>query len=253
MKKIGVLGNFFLPERTGAPSPFGAYYVNRDYHDSFLLQGVLPVSVPYLDVAAFNFGMEAQYECADYCEAFLELVDGLVLTGGFDVPSVFFGQEELAGASFTYDERRVRFELELLKVAENLRLPVLGICLGLQVYNVFRGGTLLQDIKIQRPEALDHRLSCDDSRVMAHQVSLRPDSILSDWCQADQLAVNSSHHQAVDRPGEGLLINAESADGIIEGLESADGLFVGVQWHPESLQYSMEGQRRIFAAFIETL
>jgi putative glutamine amidotransferase len=253
MKKIGVLGNFFLPERTGAPSPFGAYYVNRDYHDSFLLQGALPVSVPYLDFAAFSSAPESRCDCTDYCSAFLELVDGLVLTGGFDVPSGFFGQEELAGASFTYDERRVRFELELLKVAESLRLPVLGICLGLQVYNVFRGGTLVQDIEIQRPEALDHRLSCEDSRVLAHQVSLRPDSILSDWCQVSQLAVNSSHHQAVDKPGEGLLINAESADGLIEGLESKDGLFVGVQWHPESLQYSMDSHRRIFSAFVDGL
>lgn len=243
MKRVGVLGNFFFPHRAGSPSPFGAYYINRSYSDAFVKQFVLPVSIPCLDSTLSE----------EYYHSFLESIDGLVLTGGFDIPASFYGQQELPDTNFTYDEFRTRFELKLLELAENYAFPILGICLGLQLYNVFRGGSLLQDIKTQRPNTLEHTFSNSDIRLLAHQVNLQKGTCLAGWYQEPDLMVNSSHHQAVDKLGAGLVINALSPDGIIEGLESTDGRFVGVQWHPEALHYQHLEHQRLFAAFVDKI
>lgn len=237
MLKIGVLGNFFRPEREGAPSPFGAYYTNKDYIDSLESLDILPLCFPY----TLN---------SRRIRSFLEMLDGLLLTGGFDIPSSFFQEKEIQGPNYTYDSQRVEFELLLLSEVEKLQLPVFAICLGLQVYNVHRGGTLIQDIPTQVPDSkINHSASSKDSRVLSHPVEVKRGTYLYSVLGKQKLEVNSSHHQAVGQVGQGLLINAVSEDGVIEGLESEDGRFVGVQWHPESLQYEMSEHSLLFEDF----
>ena len=240
MKTLGVLGNFFLPEREGSPSVFGAYYLNKDYADAVSAYPVLPVMVPYL-------------VCGQKIEAFLELIDGLLLTGGFDIPSRFYQEDELQGATFTYDSSRAEFELDLLKRAERRCIKIFAICLGVQMFNVHRGGTLVQDISIQYPEGLNHSYSNKDTRRLAHEVRIERNSRLYQILGKETLTVNSSHHQAIATLGEGLRVNARSSDGIIEGVECTSGRFLGVQWHPESLHYQHEDHAKLFRSFIEGL
>jgi len=177
----------------------------------------------------------------------LEEVDGLLLTGGPDVDPRLYGQEP-APETQTPNPERDRLELGLLREALDRDLPVLAICRGLQLFNVCHGGTLIQHLpgdphRSQQPPA--------DPSKPAHEVRVAPDTKLAAILGEGQYTVNSRHHQAVDRLGDGLRVTAKSAeDGIIEGLERPDKKFaVGVQWHPEDQVRTDETQLKLFRAF----
>jgi putative glutamine amidotransferase len=137
----------------------------------------------------------------------------------------------------------------LLQDAYNMRKPVLGICYGLQILNVYRSGTLVQHIE----SAVNHEAG--RTVTVAHQASVEPDSILSEIVRADFLPVNSSHHQSAERIGDGLRVVARCpADGIVEAIEgtSADHFVLAVQWHPERSFDEDAASRAIFAALIKS-
>jgi putative glutamine amidotransferase len=158
-------------------------------------------------------------------EALLERVDALVLNGGSDVAPNLYGAEphEATGAP---NARRDDFELRLARGALERQLPVLGVCRGMQVLNVARGGTLVQDL-----EGHNEREAWDRP---VHEVEVEPGSRVA-RAFGGRTAVNSVHHQAIDRLGSGLRATAHAPDGVIEAIEADDGLAVGVQWHPEFL------------------
>lgn len=158
-------------------------------------------------------------------------LDGLVLTGGNDIDPRRYGQEPLPQLG-PVEPARDRFELELLDEALARGVPVLGVCRGAQLINVWRGGTLHQHIPefgaaahaaFQYPR--DHR---------GHVVDFAPGSRLADLYGASCL-VNSLHHQAIDQLGDGILATGRSPDGVIEAAELRDADILGVQWHPEVL------------------
>jgi len=128
---------------------------------------------------------------------------------------------------------RQRYELALLTEAERLAKPVLGICLGCQLLNVHRGGSLQQFLPdVPRPSALEHRKVGDV--VPRHVVNLEIDSMLGSAIGRPVITTNSYHKQAIDRIGRGLRVVARASDGVIEAIEDDEmPLFVGVQWHPE--------------------
>ena len=153
--------------------------------------------------------------------------DGLVLSGGGDVAPDLYG-ETARGTLRDVDRRRDTQELGLIAAARRRGAPILAICRGLQVLNVACGGTLVQDIPTERPSKVNHDVSRPkDAR--AHGVI----SIGAAWLAAGSHPVNSRHHQAIDRLGDGLAAVARSEDGLVEAAEGA-GMF-GVQWHPENL------------------
>ena len=240
MKVLGVLGNYFRPDREGAPSPFGAYYLNKDYVDSFSEMNVLPIQIPYL-------------RNRNRMLHFINLLDGLLLTGGFDIPPEFYNEIEITGVEFTYDRERTIFELEFLPLVEESGKPIFAICLGLQMFNVYRGGSLIQDVYQQLGTSINHSASAKDPKLMAHPVKILKGSRLKAIVESDELMVNSSHHQAIGRLGEDLVGTAFSEDGVIEAVECTKTPFLGVQWHPESLQYECSKQARLFEAFVEML
>jgi putative glutamine amidotransferase len=125
---------------------------------------------------------------------------------------------------------------------------VLAICRGIQTLNVAAGGTLIQDIPTQIPNALTH--SCIAGRPVsdiAHMVSVDPRSRLAELIGAGDVGVNSAHHQAVKEVGTDLVAVARAADGVIEGLESpAHSFCIGVQWHPEAMIESSPVMRHLF-------
>lgn len=210
--------------------------VNAAYTRALVEAGLLPLVVPPLSAAA--------------APEILARVNGLVLTGGEDVDPARFGAARHARTEDPHAGRD-ESEIALCLAARDRKLPTLAICRGVQVANVALGGTLVQDIPSERAGALDH--SCSERRhERVHDVEVTPGSRLAAALGATRLAVNSLHHQSVDRVANELVLAATSPDGIVEGLESRDAAWwcVGVQWHPEELTHAdEEWDRALFAAF----
>lgn len=164
--------------------------------------------------------------------------DGVVFTGGEDVHPTRYGKPEFLTYCIPpdFDEHRDDFELELMRQAQTRQLPVLGICRGLQLTNVYYGGTLIPDI-ITWGRFNHAKLPNGSER--DHSIRVDPHSLLFGITGSREGWVNSLHHQSADRIGEGLMAVALSPDGIIEALERKDvdsGPFLLlVQWHPERM------------------
>ena len=154
----------------------------------------------------------------------VERLDGIVLPGGTDVDPARYGAEPAEGL-MEPEQTRDAQELALLDAAAAAGVPVLGICRGLQVVNVWRGGTLHQHVPA-------HGCFHEPPDKLQHEVTIAPGSTLA-GVYGPSVMVNSLHHQTVDRLGEGLEITAEAPDGTVEGLECTDAPVVAVQWHPE--------------------
>ena len=182
-------------------------------------------------------------------------VDGVVLTGGEDVAPHRYGAPPHPSTDPPHETRDAS-EIALIAAARAAKLPVLAICRGLQIMNVALGGTLVQDIPSERGSSTVHTRS-DARATRVHDVRITAGSRLAEALGATTLTVNSSHHQAIDRPGSGLKINATAPDGVIEGAEWTDfhdWWMLGVQWHPEELTETPEGwDRALFLAFREAI
>ena len=178
-------------------------------------------------------------EALEEVGAVLDGVDGLLFTGGGDLNPATYGQQWHPAAQ-RIDPQRERWELALLAEAERRRLPVLGICLGCQLLNVHRGGSLIQFLPDEtRQDALEHRKMGDV--ILRHDVTIEPDSILARAVGKTQISVNTYHKQAVYVAGRGLRIVARAGDAVVEAVEDASlPLFLGVQWHPERISGEME-------------
>jgi putative glutamine amidotransferase len=176
---------------------------------------------------------------------------GVILSGGEDVHPRYYNKPEYVELCHEIDEERDEFEWKVLEFTEQNKLPVLGICRGLQVANVFFGGTLLPHIPAFGK--FDHSKTGDTDRY--HTVQVDPNSQLSRIVNATSGEINSAHHQGADRLGKGLVANALSPDGIVEGMEreSKEAVFLQlVQWHPERMNdQESPFSRNIRQTFIE--
>lgn len=160
---------------------------------------------------------------------------GLVLCGGIDVHPERYGEEILNETVEVYPERD-ELEWDLLAAAQAAQIPTWCVCRGVQVLNVFLGGSLWQDLPVQHPSAIHHSVP-EPKSAIAHTVEvLSPDTGLGDLLSRETPRVNSRHHQAIKDLGSGLVPVARSADGLVEAVElSGDWWVRGVQWHPENL------------------
>ena len=181
---------------------------------------------------------------------FLDRVDALVLSGGADVDPAHYGEERHPTVTSVHAGRDA-FELALAREAMARDFPTLAICRGHQLLNVASGGTLVQDIPSQWEAASEHdpdteRWEC------CHEVDVLPGTKLRAILGSDRVSVNSFHHQAVRRLGDGFVLSARgSQDGVIEGMEMPDRRFmIGVQWHPESFWDRPRGFQPLFEALV---
>ncbi|WP_206808587.1 gamma-glutamyl-gamma-aminobutyrate hydrolase family protein [Paradesulfitobacterium ferrireducens] len=208
-----------------------AYYVARVKE-----AGGLPVLLP---------PVESETEAQEV----LDLLDGLILTGGGDISPYYLGEDPLRGIGDCQPERDLG-ELILSKAALKRELPLLGICRGIQVLAVAAGGKIYQDISSQHPGAMLHSQKAP-RQYPWHEVEVKEDSLLRRILGEKRIAVNSFHHQAVSVIPEGFVLNALAPDGVIEGIEKAGAKFcIGVQWHPESMS-GEEHSRALFKGLIE--
>jgi putative glutamine amidotransferase len=177
-------------------------------------------------------------------------LDGVLLTGGADVdPARFQGRPH--PNVYDVDADRDEMEIRLTQTAVETQWPFLGICRGVQVMNVALGGTLYTDIADQFPHALRHDWYPNIPRsYRAHEVTLDATSRLAGILGAQQVPVNSLHHQGLERVADGLRVVAHAPDEMIEAVELPDHRFgFGVQWHPEWLQ-DMTEMRALFSALV---
>ena len=197
------------------------YMLPYDYTTSIERAGGLPWPLPYMaDLSLIS--------------EFIDRLDGIVFSGGDDLDPTLYGETWHPKAE-PIDPDRQRFELALIAEVERRRMPALGICLGCQLMNVHRGGSLIQFLpENERGGALEHRKLGDDSR--RHAVRLEPGTRLAAAVGSDQITVNTRHKQAIARTGQGLRVIAKAPDGIVEAIEDpAHPFFMAVQWHPENL------------------
>lgn len=179
---------------------------------------------------------------------------GLVLCGGVDVVPARYGEETLPDANVETFPERDDLEWGLLDAARAAQVPVWAICRGLQVLNVWLGGSLWQDLPTQRPSGVEHSVN-EPKDLLAHAVRvLDPGAPIAERLTGDGPLVNSRHHQAVKRLAHGLVPVAESPDGLIEAAVLADsGWWVrAVQWHPENL-IALDPQRALWTDFVRAL
>ena len=224
---------------TATRSSAGSDRLSIAYAESIIAAGGAPLLVP------INFPLQAVPDL-------LNKLDGLLLSGGGDIdPSVYPANEP-----FKCEEvlpERDQLEFEILRQAPQFDLPVLGICRGMQVINVFRGGTLYTDIPSQYATSLRHSTAEERGRAyLSHEVTIEADSQLHKILGENTLKVNSFHHQAALKIGKDLQVVAHASDGLVEAVEDRSmRFFVGVQWHPECLQAVASAHRALFTAFVE--
>ena len=188
-----------------------------------------------LGVAARYLPPDSGYPADDF--------DGFIVSGGNDIDPAIYGGD--MSESPSVDPIRDAFELEILNEADRRRLPVLGICRGMQLMNVHAGGSLFSDLKPYR------RLTSNRATLLPRkELTVRKGSLLHHWIGRTDPRVNSLHHQAVNSLGDGFAVAARDRDGIIQSIERDSGpLRLGVQWHPEYLPQRPE-QRLLFSRFI---
>lgn len=181
------------------------------------------------------------------CDRILQLIDGVVLTGGGDIdPTVYGGSSH--PTIYKINSERDTFELTLAQLVLKTNKPVLGICRGLQVLSVASGGRLIPHVPDQFGEAIAHRL--DQFHSIEHKVQIVPQSRLAKILEATEVEIVSWHHQAVQSKPPGWQISAYAPDGLIEALEHETHPWaIALQWHPE-MSLNDPAQQRIFAAFV---
>lgn len=181
--------------------------------------------------------------------------DGVLLTGGEDVHPRFYNKPEYYSYCYENDisEARDEFEWKVLEYTETNHVPVLGICRGLQIANVFFGGTLIPDIPVWGK--YNHSKMPDDSD-RYHKIAIDPASWLYSLVHKQEGMINSNHHQSADKIGDGLVVSAFSPDGVVEALERKEpqnkSFLCLVQWHPERMNDPESNfVKNIRTAFVE--
>ncbi len=184
-------------------------------------------------------------------DEYLEIVDGLLFSGGHDISPLLFGEDPIREVK-EIDHARDEFEIKLFKKAALKNIPMLGLCRGAQVMNVAAGGSLYQDIYVQKDGTRGHMPKFESARYPHHSVRIMKDSTLYNILQMEEIRVNSYHHQAVKETGQGFKVAALSKDGIIEAIESVNHSFIlGVQWHPEIMIEGYPAFLKLFEALLK--
>lgn len=227
-------------------------YQNREYFAAVAAAGGLPVLLPLLPTVLPPLQPPLQPHMLPQAlaAAYLERVDGLLLSGGNDLDPAHWGEDPLAGLG-RVEPARDTAELALATGALQAGVPVLGICRGAQVLAVAAGGTLWQDIPSQVPGALQHAQQAPRWHP-SHAVAVAADSHLGRLLGPGPHRVNSFHHQAVRTLPQGWRLVATAPDGVVEAIEGpGPAMALGVQWHPECFCGHGDQHQALFAALVQ--
>lgn len=218
--------------------PTERFYLARHYSEAVYAAGGAPVHVSLIPER-------------DYIGAVVDGLDGILLPGSdSDVDPLRYGQQPHPALG-TVQPIKDETDLLIIDAAERKRIPLFAICFGMQVLNVSRGGTLIQDIRSQVTDPIKHEQGAPRDRP-SHSVSVDSRTKLSAILQTENLHVNSHHHQAIETLGADLVATAWSSDGVIEAIEDPrpDRFVLAVQWHPELGWQNDQFSQRLFSTFI---
>ncbi len=231
MKKIGISGNRIFIKG------FKRDYVLEHYAKCVERKGGVPIILPITSKK-------------EVVEEYIKIIDALILTGGQDVDPNLYG-EELYKESEEPSVERDQYDFMLIEAALKKGIPILGICRGMQILNVYLGGKLHQDIKYHSKTNLKHVQSSMYSDPV-HSIKISKGSYLYEKL-GEESRVNSIHHQCIKEVASSLNVVAVSiGDGIIEAYESKEGKILGVQWHPEMMCFHVDNDMsRIFDFLLE--
>jgi putative glutamine amidotransferase len=232
-------GNIHLKPIIGISSSLNEHVLSVpiDYIQAITKFGGVPIILPNLQ--------------EDAIESIVQLLDGLLLTGGGDIDPTLFNEEPHQNLG-TITPERDEFEIAIIQEMMKLNKPIFGICRGLQILNIAIGGDMYQDIYTQSQNKLLQHTQLAPRSHTSHFVHVIEGSKLSDIVQVEKFKVNSFHHQAVRKIPADFKTSAIASDGIIEAFESMNHKFVmGLQWHPECLLSKNDlASTAIFEAFI---
>ncbi len=210
------------------------YALRENYINAVTKAGGTPILLPF-DLSA--------------TEEYLNIIDGLIITGGhFDISPSFYGSKEVH-SEITLKENRTKFEWQITEKAIVKKMPIFGICGGMQLLNVILGGDLIQHIPDEIEDFEEHEIKPYD--IAGQNINITKDTILYKLANNQETGkINSSHHQAVKNLAKDLIISARANDGVIEAFEHINYPFMlGVQWHPEyNVSYL---DKNIFLEFIK--
>jgi putative glutamine amidotransferase len=227
---IGITTRLDLAEQT--------FYLRRYYAEAVAAAGGDPIYLPLIPDPAYLHSLATRF-------------DGILLSGSnSDLDPAYYGEEPHARLGHVV-EARDKTDLLLLEYAEAQKLPILAICFGAQSLAVSRGGSLLQDVPSQVPDALKHDQGIPYDRP-SHHITIESDSLLAQLAGGTTARVNTSHHQAIKEPGKLLRVTARAQDGVIECVEDmrSDRFVLGVQWHPEMGWETDALSQAIFQRFV---
>jgi len=225
------------PPRQEGGNPSIGFLGQKPYVDCVVRAGGTPVLLPSVAEGAF-------------ADELPRVLDGVLVAGGDDADPRMYGQEPHPKLG-PVDQLKGDFESRLVRAALEAELPLLGICGGLQMLNVVCGGTLHQDIAVCTGSTIQHNRTPAEQEPR-HSISVTPGTRLHAIVGTHELQVNSSHHQAIDALGDGLVAAAHASDGLVEAIERPGEPFaLGVQWHPERLAPEDPASQRLFDAFVD--
>lgn len=210
--------------------------LSMSYTEAVIRHGGIPMVLPYTE------SVDAMLEMLRHC-------DGVILPGGVDVDPYYFN-EDPNPYNGEVDPILDKLELTALKYLEEKKIPVLGICRGCQVMNIYAGGDIYQDINSQYVGVHMHRQK-QERCYPVHEVRIDDLSNLKNILSCNKTRVNSIHHQAVRKLGRGFRASAIANDGVIEAIEHENGIWFAVQWHPEDLLDTVPEMNGIFKELIE--
>jgi putative glutamine amidotransferase len=230
-------------ENRDYPVRFAFDFLKRQYYQAIEMAGGMPILLPNI-------------ENLELIDELIQILNGLLVSGGWDIDPSFFGQEFHPKSQKIRKERDF-FEISLVRKARQNKIPILGICRGLQLINVAFGGTLYQDLSLvdrgvlQYASIYDHSNQGKFDYKKKHLVEIKEKTKLFSIIKQKTIEVNTSHHQVIKDLAPGFLISALAEDKVIEGIESEkDDYLVGIQWHPE-VAYENKISRAIFESLVE--
>ena len=242
---IGITSNFSSDDMTYVRQGLGAIgqewsLVANDYAEAVIRSGGIPIIIPIS-------------EDENYIKDIADKIDGLLLSGGADMDPLLSNQRADRRTGRVSPERDNQ-EFSLLDyIYKNSKKPILGICRGMQLINVYFKGDLILDL----PSAgyLDHTITNNERYNPIHDITIYEDSLLREIIGEEKSYVNTLHHQAIDKLGEGLEVSALSEDKVIEAIESKDArdrFLLALQWHPEMTSLKDKTHQGIFDYFINS-
>ena len=215
------------------------FYLARYYSEAVEAAGGVPVHISLIPEP-------------DYIKALMEHLDGVLLPGSdSDVDPLSYNHEPHPKLGSVHPLKDAT-DARVLEEIERRATPLLAICFGMQILNVTRGGSLIQDIESQLPEAIKHQQGAPRER-QSHRVRLLEGSKLALLAGGETALVNSHHHQAIETVGRDLVATAWTSDGLVEALEDPrpERFALAVQWHPELAWERDDFSKALFASFVE--